>query len=253
MPNYIDNLLTLIGPTDDVTAFIAAAHGRHPPSGDTKGVNTEIGKGEGSPFNFHSLVPLPDEYSKVPYGTETRTANGYDMECATWGIKWGAFSANNQKLAKPIRDPSAATYTFRTAWDGPHKVFMPKVSKRFPSLLFLLSWGGEGPTRGRAAFSTGGKRGGEEPHRKEDYPKWVDEEGYEIPERLAMYNAVQNARLTSHALWCGFTIAHRAAHPFDPSTPPSILADWIQEEGYDNLAAQVRATPADTDPNPLIY
>ncbi len=161
------------------------------------------------------------------------------------GIKWGSYTHK-----EPECDPGLATYTFGTAWDGPYKVFMPKVATRFPSLTFLLSWGGEGPTRGRMRFKGKRTAGKKDEYRDSDYPQYNDEMNAQMEAVWdENYRKVQNAYLTSHPLWVGLTLARRVS--FKRNVHPGVLADWIEEEGYPSLAASVRAVDANTVVGPL--
>lgn len=247
MPNHVDNKLSVLGPPKSVSAFVATARGRRPKSGDKDGENATVGDGPEVPLNFHSLVPLPEEYGTNPYG-DMSARSGINLEREAWGIKWGAYRDQRE----PECEPGLATYAFRTAWNGPHIIFMPKVAKRFPGLLFLLSWGGEGPTRGRALFTGRRTIGGEEKDRNEVYPVWCDDDGNELPGGYEKYKAVQNARLATHLLWVGWIIAHRAGRTFEPVGCAPVLADWLQENGWKKLAATVREMDPATDPNPVL-
>lgn len=72
MPNHITNLLTVIGDPDEVARFVKAARGRPPKTGDDEdsSTNADLGlkKRPIEPFCFHSLVPLPEAYSRNRYG-----------------------------------------------------------------------------------------------------------------------------------------------------------------------------------------
>lgn len=228
MPNNIKNTLTVYGPPADVTRFIAMARGTRPPTGDKAGVNSEIGNEPVIDFQFHKLVPLPPDYSTNPYGDGSPNS-GYELEVKTWGVKWGAYS-----IQSPVVDPGIVTYRFETAWKGPTE-FMAKAVIGWPTLDFFLSWGGEGPTRGRW-FRLNGKV----KDQSERYESWSrllpaggddeDEEDY-----MQKYDAVTHARRTTHAQWLGKLIAGIAE--------PIIAADWFQDRGMDQHAAAMRKTP----------
>ena len=240
MPNNIDNIISVLGSPDDVSAFVATARGQHPKTGDAgRFAEEDNGVRPVKAFNFHSLVPLPPEYSTRPYG-DGSAGCGFDLECETWGVKWGSYTHK-----EPDRDPGLATYAFGTAWDAPYKVFLPKVAERFPALTFLLSWGGEGPTRGRMTFQGEKRTGRKDEYRDGDYPKYSDDMTAD-QERAwsAAYEAVTNVYLASHPLWVGLMIARRAGQNFKPAGVAPVLADWLQENGYDTLAATVRALDA---------
>lgn len=207
-----------------------------PATGDVEGGNSEIGQGKKrSPesFCFHSLVPLPPQYSQRAYG-DGRPGNGFDLECETWGVKWGAY---DQK--KPVLENGLATYRFTTAWSAPTK-FVGKVYPQWPALYFWLSWGGEGPTRGRATFGANDPIPAviqDEKYRKEDYPREEDFDDDEEAHRA--YKAVEQLRMTEHPFWVARQIAVRSGMEFaEGACEP--LYDWILERGLDKLAASMR-------------
>jgi hypothetical protein len=247
MPNYIDNCLTVFGEPDAVDAFVKSARGKHPPSGtQSEWENSE------KPFSFHALVPLPPEYSTVSYG-DGLPSRGFEMECDTWGIKWGAFVPNRwprdlNEMPPVELDPGMATYCFGTTWNAPWKVFMPKVAVKFPALQFFLSWGGEGPTRGRAWYHGNSHVSRPEGYNKADYPeRGDDEETWNRDQYLT-----RELRLHTHALWVGWRVAVMLGKQFSLETPWWIVADFVQEHGYVNLANTLRSYDS-TDtigPNP---
>lgn len=154
MPNNIDNVMTILGPADDIAAFIQKARGRRPEPLPTEqelachernhpGVPYPKFKEE-VPLEFHCIVPLPEEYANRDYH-----CFGYEAERAAWGVKWGAYGQG-----PPVVEKDRATYTFTTAWDTP-MVWVKKASIAFPGLVFAVSFGGEGPTRGRYMFYRG--------------------------------------------------------------------------------------------------
>jgi hypothetical protein len=114
------------------------------------------------------------------------------------------------------------------------------VAARFPDLLLLISWRTETPTRGRAWFrgSASARRG--ELRRARDYPKPKPEDE-DKPGAWDAYERAANARLRTHPLWVGLTLAARDGRPFDPAGAPGpVLADWLEEHDYPTLAAEVR-------------
>lgn len=145
MPNHVDHKLTVTGSAEDVAAFIATARGAAPLTGDRDGFNAR-GKLRVTPLSFHCIAPLPDSYSENPY-----SSHGYDLEHAGWGVKWGPYETR-----EPVVSPDglSVTYEFQCAW-GPPTVALERASRRYRTLRFWLSWGGEGPCRGRHAFVDG--------------------------------------------------------------------------------------------------
>lgn len=152
MPNYIDINLSVMGKDQRLGEFTKQAKGPRKPTGDlpthpngTKNHNYDCAENPpSSVFEFDRLIPLPESYSQLSY-----SSHGYHLEMQTWGIKWGAFGHK-----QPRFEEGCATYWFRCAWEAP-RVFLEKVSKQWPDLWFVVSYGGEGPVRGRFALHDG--------------------------------------------------------------------------------------------------
>ena len=152
MPNYIDINLSVMGKDQDLGAFTRQAKGTRKPTGDLptfpdgrENLNYDCAANPPhSVFEFDRLIPLPESYSQFPY-----SSHGYNLEVQTWGIKWGAFRHKPPKF-----EEGCATYWFRCAWEAP-RVFLEKVSERWPDLWFVVSYGGEGPVCGRFTLHKG--------------------------------------------------------------------------------------------------
>ena len=152
MPNYIDINLSVMGKDQRLGEFTRAAKGQRKPTGDLpeypnglKNYNYDYAVNPlASVFEFDRLIPLPESYSLFPY-----SSHGYDLEVETWGIKWGAFKHETPKF-----EEGCATYWFRCVWKAP-RVFLEKVSQKWPDLWFVCSYGGEGPVRGKFALHDG--------------------------------------------------------------------------------------------------
>lgn len=161
MPNHCQNRVTVLGPSADVAAFVAAAEGeeqRYEPSRSevewaAKGGPPIDRERKRSVFSFHALVPIPPEVEAQSYDPA-----GYEAEKRLWGVKWGAYD-----VSRTVRD-GRADYSFTTAWAPPYE-FLLTVSELFKSLRFLISYSEEYPTRGRAIVSKGEiqELAGEEP------------------------------------------------------------------------------------------
>lgn len=140
MPNHVDQRMTITGPEDSVRAFVDIATGLIPDTGDPPGtLNYNADKDVKTVLSFHAIVPLPEEYHKVPYSDFDIPMDGNKMERVTWGVKWGAYN-----VVDPEVSPGRATYEFTCAWGPPGK-FYEKASKRFSDLDFFISFGGEAP------------------------------------------------------------------------------------------------------------
>ncbi|MBI5821391.1 MAG: hypothetical protein HZA88_20680 [Verrucomicrobia bacterium] len=124
MPNWCNNILTVLGPEADVQAFRTQAVGHSP-----RLTTTEITSEKPDPLNFHSLVPIPDEVLKAGYD-ET----GYHWEKLNWGCKWGAHHSQ-------VADEYAGriVYNFDTAWCPPVE-FIGTAAKLWPTLTLLLEY-----------------------------------------------------------------------------------------------------------------
>lgn len=186
MPNHIDVNLSVMGKDQDLGAFTRQAKGKRKPTGDLptyptglKNYNYELATNPASSvFEFDRLIPLPESYSQFPY-----SKHGYDLEVETWGIKWGAYAHKPPRFKE-----GCATYWFRCAWEAP-RVFLEKVSMRWPALWFVVSYGGEGPVRGRFALHKG------------EYLENVASIGYAFDETLAdgeMCDAWEDAYRNAH-------------------------------------------------------
>ncbi len=107
MPNYVYNVLTIIGDSNMIEQFY------------------NENKKENIALSFNNSVPEPD------YG------NWYDWRIENWGCKWDAgdpeFSYINEFEQKKGR------YTFSTAWSPPMK-WIKSVSIKYPSLTFYIKF-----------------------------------------------------------------------------------------------------------------
>src|SRR5260221_1897932 len=152
MPNHIDINLSVMGRDQQLGEFTRQAKGTRKPTGDLpeypdglKNYNYDCATNPSSSvFEFDRLIPLPESYSQFPYAS-----HGYNLELKTWGIKWGAFGHKPPKFVE-----GCATYWFRCAWEAP-RIFLEQVSTKWPDLWFVVSYGGEGPVRGRFALHKG--------------------------------------------------------------------------------------------------
>jgi len=184
MPNFVHITLSVMGKDQRLGEFTRQAKGTRKPTGDLpafpdgrENPNYELHPAS-SVFEFDRLIPLPESYSQFPYSD-----HGFDLEKQTWGIKWGAFG-----LSPPKFEEGCATYRFTCAWEAPC-VFLQKVSRKWPDLWFVGSYGGEGPVRGRFTLHNG------------DYLENVASSGYAFDEDEAdeeMYEAWVNAYRNAH-------------------------------------------------------
>lgn len=135
MPNHCKNKLTVIG--SEVEAFVDAANGPVQHYWPDEVAPTSV-------FSFHKLIPLPASVIGGKYDPD-----GYRAELATWGVKWGGYE---EKLLSC--EPGVARYAFTTAWAPPEK-FLLKLSEKWLSFTFALSYAEEYPSRGRMIVRAG--------------------------------------------------------------------------------------------------
>jgi hypothetical protein len=149
MPNWCHNRLTVSGNPEEVAQLVEAAHGPHQYYAHEEWEADDFdpkkhAEETPSAFSFQQLVPLPEGVlgkSYDPYG--------YEAEADTWGVKWGDSHAHLVR-----NEGSFVEYSFNTPWAPPEK-FLIAVSKRFPGLIFALSYEEEMPTAGRMAMKAG--------------------------------------------------------------------------------------------------
>jgi hypothetical protein len=197
MPNYIHINLSIMGKDQRLGEFTRRAKGARKPTGDLPTfpdgrANINYDCAENPPtsvFEFDRLIPLPESYSQFPY-----SSHGYNLEVQTWGIKWGAFAHKPPKFRE-----GCATYWFTCAWEAP-RIFLEKVSLNWPDLWFVVSYGGEGPIRGRFALHNGEYIENIADDTGPSFDDMSDEEWEEQSE--AWVNAYQNAHeeYTKHIL-----------------------------------------------------
>ena len=129
--------------------------------------------------------------------------SGYDMESATWGVKWGAYEEEDPVVTSGVYEGMInATYDFTCAW-GPPVRFYQEASRSWPQLMFYVSYGGEGPCLGRLMFFRGEETHNESRTYKhssfpdeKDFDGDVDDEAYSE----AYYQAERHYVIT-HDSW----------------------------------------------------
>lgn len=145
MPDYIDHTVSVLGQDYRLGDFTRQAEGTKKPTGDLPtfpgGIKNPNFSSASDPahsvFEFDRLVPLPEEYSRYPYGEY-----GYEAEYSIWGTKGGAFQHE-----LPRFEEGNATYRFTCAGDTP-RLFFETCSRNWPDLWFIVSYGGSGRIRG---------------------------------------------------------------------------------------------------------
>lgn len=215
MPNHVRQRLTVVGSKDDVDAFVVTARGARPTTGDDPDQFHGPYKMKVEPLCFHVIAPLPDTYSAHPYGD--RESVGYNLESKGWGVKWGPYDVDKES-PRMSDDGTRATYDFTCAW-GPPVMALRRASFRYPTLRMFLSWGGEGPCRGRHAL----ERGEicveiEDDYETEIAPDMPSDEEYEADERAASAkgDAAERKYIESHDAWVDEQIGGRALQALRP-------------------------------------
>lgn len=195
MPNWVDQKLTIVGTKVDVEAFVVTARGASPVTGDEEGCNN-ISKLSLNELSFHLIAPLTDDFSRRPYGD--RDSYGINAQRDGWSVKWGACECSEAEIT---HDGLRATYSFQCAWSPPVKA-LQRASLRYRSLLLILSWGGEGPCRGRHCF-----KAGKVVHRFEDvyagsmgveYDEATEKYGEDSDESYAAHQKIESAYIDVH-------------------------------------------------------
>ena len=113
MPNYVYNVLSIIGSKTEIDRFYNA------------------NKGERE-LSFNMLVPEPENYD-----VGHQSSNWYEWRCNNWGCKWDS-SDTEYKMKNNM-----GQYTFSTPWNYP-LAWLKTVSKIFPTLTFHIKYEDEG-------------------------------------------------------------------------------------------------------------
>jgi hypothetical protein len=180
MPNHIDIKLSVYGLTDQIEAFKDKA----------KGEATEY---EANTFEFNNFIPVPQILKDRSFGGEDETRNGNTLTPEQleetdgyssmsswcnhrWGTKWGAYNCSPEVEIKDKGDDhSVVTFAFRCAWANAG-CFIIQLSVLYPDLLFVESYGGEGPAKGRGIYFQGGVYGEEVGDYNDGYPDCDEED-----------------------------------------------------------------------------
>ena len=124
MPNYCENVLTVLGPEAAVQRFKKKA-GRHWSRDGAEPAAQE----EPQVLNFHSLVPVP---TRVSAATGFEAAEAWAKK--NWGCKCDAVEPIIAEEHKGF-----LIYQFLTPWSPPIE-FVQKAARQFPTLTFVLEY-----------------------------------------------------------------------------------------------------------------
>jgi hypothetical protein len=130
IPIWCSNQLVLIGERADIDRFKEQAVG-HSPWKKLK----PRGNAPANPLNFHNFVPIPKEVL-----TAKSADIGPDWEMENWGAKMGACRTKRAEIGGE-RETGFLIYQFYTA-DAPPLAFIKSVSKKWPTMTFLLDFRG---------------------------------------------------------------------------------------------------------------
>lgn len=127
MPNWVHNVVTITGTSEDMRAF--AEH---------IGTKPEFAEQDQTDLSFHSFV-TPKDITLEEYWGVDATGMGrsggkwYDWNTARWNTKWDACHS------EVVIGPSDIVLTFDTAWGAPSPV-IEAMSAQFPSLNISVWW-----------------------------------------------------------------------------------------------------------------
>ncbi len=204
MPNHVHQKLTVQGRPSDVLAFKLTARGAAPVTGDcpSSWASGSHPRAEMpltvSDLCFHLIAPVDDVFSEGPYGD--RASAGFHAERKAWGVKWGPYDE-----ATPVYEEGGdrVIYEFTCAWSAPREAIR-RASLRYPCLLFALSYGGEGPCRGRYAVRAGQVvQDRDDDWETEMEPLWPSAKDYESNEdgACARARALEYECINTHDAW----------------------------------------------------
>ena len=169
MPNWCKNTLNVIGPQEDVQAFMRQAQSDTPLSFNRFVPMPEELAVPAPPFFAGDLAEPPSfnagdldlgmkdpdddlnavhEANTLKYGSP----HWYDWRRKHWGTSWEAADVWEPEFSVLEDDDlgrACAQYRFRSAWNPPMYV-LEAMTLRFPGLVFLLWW--DDPQADRAGY-----------------------------------------------------------------------------------------------------
>ena len=176
MPNWCDNRLMVVGPTEVVNEFV-------------NGAKKKVGDSEEELNVIHNYLPFPPALEGRVIETDngisfgTFTDRGYNWCLANWGCKWGDSGTRiiTHNLSGDGETTSTTIY-MNTPW-GPPDQGICSISAMFPELTFTLAFHEEGMSFSGVVQYSGGDKlvdidGGNPPeydYENDDEDKWVEE------------------------------------------------------------------------------
>lgn len=241
MPNWCNNTLQVYGPAREVARFKKQAVGFDPWMTAKQRVSTKPCQ-----LNFYSLVPIPKKVLKAPCDETT-----YNWKIENWGCKWGASLGGDpadvqcmfaEGTTNILWDP------FDTPWNPP-LAFIENVSKKWPTLLFLLDYNEPGNAFKGIAQAKAGKienyqiTYGEINQTKEAaYSSMLAALKFALPYMEDLANSSHNANEERAAQLMGDAIATAEQKPPEPTTRSEqefaisgfyITRDHLETLGFD--------------------
>lgn len=156
MPNHCDADLTVTGPAEIVSEFLARY----------------VTKCDGAVLDLDAIRPYPAEFAELdriaqewedqhPGEWRDRPKDGFnsggcEWRIANWGTKWGCYQTHG--CATPIeRTGDGIMLHFSTAWSPFRLDLLEEVSQRFPTLSFQYDYYEQGMAFQGHAHIAGGR------------------------------------------------------------------------------------------------
>lgn len=173
MPNWCDNRMMVVGPTEVVNEFV-------------KGASKKVNEIERGMCILPNYLPFPPALEGEPVETDSGsfvpfTDRGYKWCLTNWGTKW-ADSGTRVISSSSSSDESISQIVIymNTAW-GPPDEGIHRISAMFPELTFTLAFHEDGMSFSGVVQYSGGEMlfdidGGSPPeYIEDDEDKWVEE------------------------------------------------------------------------------
>ena len=127
MPNWVNNVVTITGTSNDMRAFV-----------EHIGTKPEFAESDQTDFSFHSFVTPKGVTLEEYWGVDTNGmgksgGTWYEWNNTHWNTKWDACHA------EVIVGPSDIVLRFDTAWSPPSPV-IEAMSAKFPALNIDVWW-----------------------------------------------------------------------------------------------------------------
>jgi hypothetical protein len=173
MPNWCDNRMMVVGPTDVVNEFV-------------KGANKNVNDVDREMCILPNYLPFPPALEGKPVETDSGsfipfTDRGYNWCLANWGTKWEDSGTRVISWSSSSDGETTQIVIYmNTAW-GPPDNGIQRISAMFPELVFTLAFHEDGMgLSGAVQFGEGTLLldidGGHPPeYIEDDEDRWVEE------------------------------------------------------------------------------